>query len=197
MSYILVLFYSHSGSTEAMAKQIARGIEKGGMEARLRTVPKVSTVCEATEEAVPARGAPYATIDDLENCSGLALGSPARFGNMAAPLKYFIDGTSALWTGGALRDKPAAVFTSSTSLHGGQETTLLTMMLPLLHHGMALIGIPYTETELMHTKGGGTPYGASHHAGFENSSQLSDDESALCRALGERLTKIASRLETE
>lgn len=196
MTYVLVLFYSQNGSTAAMSRHIARGIEKSGLEARLRTVPKISTVCEAVEEAVPTSGAPYATLEDLENCAGLALGSPTRFGNMAAPLKYFIDGTSSQWLAGALRDKPAAVFTSTSSLHGGQETTLLSMMLPLLHHGMTIIGIPYTETELLHTTSGGTPYGASHHAGPSNSNQLTDDEIRLCEALGERLAWIARKMES-
>ena len=143
MSYILVLYYSHTGATAEMARMVARGVEKGGMEARVRTVPKVSTVAEAVEDAIPEHGAPYATIDDLRDCAGLALGSPTRFGNMAAPLKYFIDGTSSLWLQGNLKDKPAALFTSTSSLHGGQETTLISMMLPLLHHGMLILGLPY------------------------------------------------------
>ena len=197
MSYVLVLYYSHKGSTESMARHIGRGVEKGGMEARLRTVPKISTVCEATEEAVPAKGAPYATLDDIRDCAGLALGSPTRFGNMAAPLKYFIDGTSPLWLSGELRDKPAALFTSTSSLHGGQEATLLSMMIPLMHHGMAIIGLPYTETDLLHTSSGGTPYGASHHAGSDNENTLTDEEIRLCEALGERLARLATRLESE
>ena len=192
--YILVLYYSRYGATAAMAQQIARGIEQiSGMEARIRTVPAVSTDCEATAPAVPAEGAVYCTLDDLRDCSGLAMGSPTRFGNMAAALKYFLDGTSSLWASGALVGKPAAVFTSTSSMHGGQETTLLSMMLPLLHHGMLITGIPYTEEALHHTKTGGTPYGASHLAckGNEN---LSEDEITLCQALGKRLAGIALAL---
>ena len=161
MRYILILYYSRHGATAEMAHHIARGVEAAGLEARLRTVPAVSTVCEATEEAVPASGAPYVELDDLRNCAGLALGSPTRFGNMAAPMKYFLDGTSALWLSGALAGKPAGVFTSTSSLHGGQESTLLSMMLPLLHHGMLVMGLPYSETDLLHTRSGGTPYGPS------------------------------------
>jgi NAD(P)H dehydrogenase (quinone) len=157
--YILVLYYSRHGATAQMAKQIARGIEMAGLEARLRTVPAVSSECEAVAPSVPEDGAMYATLDDLKNCSGLALGSPTRFGNMAAPLKYFIDGTSSLWLTGELVGKPAGVFTSTASLHGGQETTLLSMMLPLLHHGMLVCGLPYSESALLETRGGGTPYG--------------------------------------
>ena len=192
--YILVLYYSRYGATAAMAQQIARGVEQiSGMEARIRTVPAVSTDCEATAPAVPAEGAVYCTLDDLRDCSGLAMGSPTRFGNMAAALKYFLDGTSSLWASGALVGKPAAVFTSTSSMHGGQETTLLSMMLPLLHHGMLITGIPYTEEALNHTKTGGTPYGASHLAckGNEN---LSEDEITLCQALGKRLAGIALAL---
>ncbi|HRG49784.1 MAG TPA: NAD(P)H:quinone oxidoreductase [Pseudomonadales bacterium] len=192
--YILVLYYSRYGATAAMAQQIARGVEQiSGMEARIRTVPAVSTDCEATAPAVPAEGAVYCTLDDLRDCSGLAMGSPTRFGNMAAALKYFLDGTSSLWASGALVGKPAAVFTSTSSMHGGQETTLLSMMLPLLHHGMLITGIPYTEEALHHTKTGGTPYGASHLAckGNEN---LSEDEITLCQALGKRLAGIALAL---
>jgi NAD(P)H dehydrogenase (quinone) len=196
MPYILILYYSHQGSTATMARYLARGVEKAGMEARLRTVPKVSTICEATEPQVPETGAPYATEEDLSNCTGLALGSPTRFGNMAAPLKYFIDGTAGLWLNGNLRNKPAAVFTSTSSLHGGQETTLTSMMLPLLHHGMVIVGLPYSETALLHTSTGGTPYGASHFATSNNNTVLSQDEITLCEALGERLARIAGSLAT-
>jgi NAD(P)H dehydrogenase (quinone) len=177
-----------------MAQQIVRGIQQvSGMEARLRTVPPVSATCEAIADDIPEQGALYCTEQDLRNCAGLVLGSPTRFGNMAAPLKYFIDSTSSLWLSGALIDKPAAVFSSSSSLHGGQESTLLSMMLPLLHHGMVLVGLPYSEPELMRTKTGGTPYGATHVAGQDNR-PLDDDESGLCRALGKRVATIASAL---
>lgn len=192
--YVLVLFYSRYGATAAMAQQIARGIEQvSGMEARIRTVPAVSTDCEATAPAVPAEGAVYCTLDDLRDCSALALGSPTRFGNMAAAMKYFLDGTASLWASGALAGKPAAVFTSTSSMHGGQESTLLTMMLPLLHHGMLITGIPYTEEALHHTRTGGTPYGASHLAAKDNTG-LSNDESLLCQALGKRLANITAKL---
>jgi len=194
MSYVLVLFYSRYGATAEMARQIARGIEEAGMEARLRTVPEVSAVCEATEPEIPDTGAPYASFDDLKGCAGLALGSPTRFGNMAASMKHFLDGTSPLWMSGGLIGKPAAVFTSTASMHGGQESTLLTMMLPLLHHGMVLLGIPYSETALLHTKTGGTPYGASHLAGTDSRLPLSDEEKGLCRALGKRLAVTAVKL---
>lgn len=193
--YVLVLYYSRHGATERMARQIARGVELAGLEARLRTVPAVSADCEASAPDIPAEGAPYATLDDLKGCSGLALGSPTRFGNMAAPLKYFIDGTSSLWLSGELVGKPAAVFTSTASLHGGQESTLLSMLLPLLHHGMLITGIPYSEPALLSTTGGGTPYGASHYAGADGKRGLDEQESALCRALGQRLAQTALRLE--
>lgn len=193
--YVLVLYYSRYGATAEMARQIARGVEQaGGIQARLRTVPAVSTVCEAVEDTIPDRGAPYASVDDLRDCAGLALGSPTRFGNMAAPMKYFIDGTSSLWLSGALIGRPAAVFTSTSSLHGGQETTLLSMMLPLLHHGMLLLGLPYSEIDLLHTRSGGTPYGASHLAGTDSQLPLSDEEKKLCRALGRRLASTALTL---
>ena len=196
MSEILVLYYSRYGATEKMAQHLARGVEEvPGMQARLRTVPAVSTVCEATEDSIPAQGAPYASVEDLRECAGLALGSPTRFGNMAAPLKYFIDSTSSLWLGAELAGKPAAVFTSTASLHGGQETTLLSMMLPLLHHGMLLTGIPYSETDLLHTDAGGTPYGASHLAGTDSKKPLTEAEQRLCRALGKRLAGIALKLQ--
>lgn len=195
MAEILVLYYSRYGATAEMARQIARGVEEvSGIQARLRTVPPVSAVCEAIEPAIPESGAPYATLSDLQECAGLALGSPTRFGNMAAPLKQFIDSSSSLWLGGALSGKPGAVFTSTSSMHGGQETTLISMMLPLLHHGMLITGLPYSETELLHTASGGTPYGPSHLAGVDSNLPLSEDEKSLCRALGRRLASIASRL---
>jgi len=195
VSEILVLYYSRYGATEKMAQHIARGIEEvNGMQARVRTVPPVSTVCEATEDSIPSAGAPYASLDDLRDCVGLALGSPTRFGNMAAPMKYFIDSTSSLWLGAELAGKPAAVFTSTSSMHGGQETTLLSMMLPLLHHGMLITGIPYSETDLLHTDAGGTPYGASHLAGTDSSKPLTEAEQRLCRALGKRLATTALKL---
>jgi NAD(P)H dehydrogenase (quinone) len=192
MADILVLYYSRHGATADMARQIARGIEEiVGMQARLRTVPAVSTICEATADSIPEQGAPYVTHADLRECAGLALGSPTRFGNMAAPLKYFLDSTSALWLEGALIGKPACVFTSTSSLHGGQETTLISMLLPLLHHGMLVLGLPYSAPELMNTRSGGTPYGASHHAGADNKQPLSEEEKTLCRTLGRRLAETA------
>lgn len=194
MSYILVLYYSRYGATAEMARQVARGVELGGREARLRALPAVSALCEATEDAIPASGPPYATPDDLRHCAGLALGSPTRFGNMAAAVKYFLDGTGDLWLAGALAGKPAGVFTSTSSLHGGQESTLLSMMLPLLHHGMLVMGLPYSETDLLHTQTGGTPYGPSHLAGPDSDRPLADEESRLCRALGRRLAETATRL---
>ena len=195
--YILVLYYSRHGATAAMARQLARGVEAAGLVARLRTVPPVSPDTEASLPDIPDDGPLYCSIDDLAHCAGLALGSPTRFGNMAAPLKYFIDQTSALWLGGDLIGKPAAVFTSTSSLHGGQETTLLSMALPLLHHGMVLAGLPYSEPGLMTTTGGGTPYGASHHAGADNTSRLSTGEAALCMALGRRVARLAQLLGGE
>lgn len=197
MSYILILYYSRYGATAEMARQVARGVESAGMEARLRTVPAVSAVCEATEDAIPDSGAPYATLDDLRDCAGLALGSPTRFGNMASAVKYFLDGTSGLWLAGALAGKPAGVFTSTSSLHGGQETTLLSMMLPLLHHGMLIAGLPYSETDLLHTRGGGTPYGPSHLAGIDSQLPVTEEERRLCHALGKRLADIAIRLNRQ
>ena len=196
MRDILVLYYSRYGATETMAQQVARGVEEAGAQARIRTVPAVSTVCEATEDDIPARGAPYVDLDDLRECGGLALGSPTRFGNMAAALKYFLDGTGSVWLGGILAGKPAAVFTSTSSMHGGQETTLISMMLPLLHHGMLLVGLPYSETDLMRTDAGGTPYGASHLAGIDSDRPLSEVEQRLCRALGQRLAETARKLES-
>jgi NAD(P)H dehydrogenase (quinone) len=194
MSYILVLYYSRYGATQKMAEFIARGIEQAGMEARVRTVPPVTATTVPIDPAVPESGAPYATLEDLQQCAGLALGSPTRFGNMAAPLKYFLDGSSGLWMSGALSGKPAAVFTSTASLHGGQETTLLSMMLPLLHHGMLIVGLPYTESDLITTTAGGTPYGASHHAGIESNQPITPAEQNLCIALGKRLATIALKL---
>ncbi len=195
MLEILVLYYSRTGNVEHMASLIARGIEQvSGCQARIRTVPAVSSVCEATESEIPDSGHPYATLSDLRECAGLALGSPTRFGNMAAPMKYFIDGTSELWMAGDLAGKPAALFTSTGSLHGGQESTLLSMMLPLLHHGMLLLGLPYSEPALSNTRTGGTPYGASHFAGAESSQSTSDDEKQLCIALGRRLAQTAVKL---
>lgn len=191
MHEILILYFSRHGATASMAQEVALGVESGGMNARLRTVPAISSVCEATQESIPQQGPPYVSLQDLQQCAGLALGSPTRFGNMAAELKYFFDSSSPLWLSGALVNKPAAVFTSTSSLHGGQESTLLSMMLPLLHHGMQIIGIPYTETELLSTSSGGTPYGASHHAGINNDKPLSNDEITLCRALGKRLAVIS------
>ena len=193
-AYILVLYYSRGGATASMARLVARGVEEGGLEARLRTVPEVSANHEATAPAVPDDGPPYATLDDLRHCAGLALGSPTRFGNMAAPMKYFLDGTSGLWLGGALMGKPAGVFTSTSSLHGGQESTLLSMMLPLLHHGMLICGLPYSEPELLSTTTGGTPYGPSHLAGQDSKLPLSEEEKALCKALGRRLATLAGKL---
>ncbi|MEP4484073.1 MAG: NAD(P)H:quinone oxidoreductase [Halioglobus sp.] len=190
--YILVLYYSRAGATAEMARQVARGVELvDGMSARLRTVPAVSTVAEQMEPDVPDDGPLYCDMDDLRDCAGLALGSPTRFGNMAAPLKYFVDQSSALWLSGAMIDKPASVFTSTSSLHGGQESTLLSMMLPLLHHGMIIAGLPYSEKGLMTTEAGGTPYGASHWAGDDNGKSLNETEAALCRALGQRLASLA------
>ncbi len=192
--YVLVLYYSRSGAVFEMAKAIATGIHSVGLEARIRTVPAVSTVCEASEPAIPDSGPPYVTKEDLKNCIGLALGSPTRFGNMAAPLKYFLDTTSDLWFAGSLVDKPACVFTSTASMHGGQETTLLSMMLPLLHHGAVMIGVPYTHSALSHTVTGGTPYGVSHFAGQKNQIELSKDEADLCFFQGQRLAECALRL---
>lgn len=195
MKEILVLYYSHRGSVRALAEQIARGIQSvPGMVPRLRTVPKVSTVCEASEPDIPQAGPPYVEARDLEECVGLALGSPTRFGNMAAPMKYFLDGTVGPWFNGSLVGKPACVFTSSGSMHGGQESTLLSMMLPLMHHGMLLLGLPYSEPALNRTQSGGTPYGASHVAGSEGDPLLTADEKELALALGRRLAEVAGRL---
>lgn len=190
--YVLVLYYSRHGATAAMAQQVARGVERvGDIGARLRTVPAVSANCEKSEEDIPEDGPLYCEMDDLRDCAALVLGSPTRFGNMAAPLKYFLDQTSSLWLSGAMIDKPAAVFTSTSSLHGGQESTLLSMMLPLLHHGMVIAGLPYSEAGLMRSESGGTPYGASHWAGPDNDRGVDDNEAALCRALGSRVARLA------
>ena len=195
MKEILVLYYSRHGNTATMANKIARGVEEiADISACLRTVPAVSTTCEASDEEIPESGPPYAELEDLARCDGLILGSPTHFGNMAAPLKYFLDQTSTLWLSGALSGKPASVFTSSSSLHGGQEATLLSMMLPLLHHGMLISGLPSSEPELLKTTTGGTPYGASHLAGADSSLALSEDEAKLCKALGRRVANLASKL---
>lgn len=194
--YVLVLYYSRGGATAQMAEQVARGVERvEGMAAKLRTVPPVSPATEQSEPEVPDQGPLYCELEDLKGCAGLVLGSPTRFGNMAAPMKYFLDQTTAVWLSGALIDKPAAVFTSTSSLHGGQEATLLSMMTPLLHQGMLLAGLPYSEQGLMTTTSGGTPYGASHWAGADNSRALDDTESALCQALGKRVGRIALALQ--
>ena len=195
MQEILVLYYSHRGSVRALAEQIAIGIHQvPGAAARVRTVPRVSTVCEAVEDEVPADGPPYVEASDLAECVGLALGSPTRFGNMAAPMKYFFDGLVGAWVNGALIGKPACVFSSSSSLHGGQESTLLTMMVPLLHHGMLLLGIPFSESALNTTRSGGTPYGATHVAGADGVAVLTAEEIELARAQGRRLAEVALRL---
>ena len=188
--YILVLYYSRHGHVKMLAEQIALGVESAGLEARLRTVPPVSTVCEATAQDIPTEGDIYCSEDDLAQCSGLLLGSPTRFGNMAAPLKYFIDGTAGLWMNGSLVDKPAGVFTSTSSLHGGQESTLLSMMLPLLHQGMVCAGVPYAEPALSNSSTGGTPYGASH----VEAQSLSEDEIKICRAQGKRIAQLSTKL---
>ena len=195
MSDILVLYYSQTGAVRELATHIARGVDSVvGMSARVRTVPKVSTVTEVTAAMIPESGPPYVTSADLRECAGLALGSPTRFGNMAASLKYFIDGTGGEWMGGALAGKPASVFTSTSSMHGGNESTLLTMMLPLLHHGMIIVGIPYTEAALSTTRQGGTPYGASHVAGSDGAQSMSDAEKSLAFAAGKRLATVAAKL---
>ena len=195
MADILVLYYSSNGSVRALAESVARGVETvEGMRARVRTVPRVSPVTEVAAPAVPPAGPPYVEARDLEECAGLALGSPTRFGNMAAPVKHFLDTLGGEWTRGTLSGKPAAVFTSTSTMHGGQEATLLTMMVPLLHHGMVLVGIPYTEPDLSTTEGGGTPYGASHVAGPMGELPVSDEEKRLAFALGRRLAAIAAKL---
>jgi NAD(P)H dehydrogenase (quinone) len=192
---ILVLFYSRKGATAELARQVCRGVEfVAGARARLRTVPAVASVVEAPQPAVPAEGPPYATHEDLRECDGLVMGSPTRFGNMAAPLKFFLDGTSALWVSGALAGKPAGVFTSTQTLHGGQETTLLSMMLPLLHHGMYIVGLPYTDVALSKTRAGGSPYGASHFAGDDTQPRLTEEERTLAVHLGRRVAELAVKL---
>ena len=194
MSKVLVLYYSRFGATQQMAELIAEGAEMGGAEAILRTVPTVSATSEAIESSVPDTGAQYCTEQDLIECDGLVLGSPTRFGNMAAPLKYFLDGCGSIWMSGQLAGKPAAVFTSTASMHGGQESTLLTMMIPLLHQGMLITGIPYTEPALNETTTGGTPYGASHYAGSKSDNPLSEHEKQLCQALGSRVAHLSKAL---
>ena len=195
MPDVLVLYYSRHGAVREMARWVAHGVERvSGMHPRLRTVPQVSTVCEVVEPDVPDSGAPYCELPDLEECAAIALGSPTRFGNMAAPMKYFWDGTSALWLRGALAGKPAAVFSSTSTAHGGQETTLVSMMLPLLHHGMLIVGVPYTESGLWQTASGGSPYGASHVAGVASDRAVDETEKQLCIALGRRLAEVAKRL---
>jgi NAD(P)H dehydrogenase (quinone) len=195
MIEVLVLYYSATGSVRSLAQSVARGIESvPGMSARVRTVPRVTTVVEVAEPAVPPAGAPYVEVRDLQECAGLALGSPTRFGNMAAPLKHFLDGLGGEWARGTLAGKPAAVFSSTATLHGGQETTLVSMMLPLLHHGMLIVGIPYTEPDLNATRTGGTPYGATHVSGPANDRPVSEEESRLAFALGKRLSEVARKL---
>ncbi len=197
MKQVLILYYSRHGSTATMAKQIARGVEsETGVEAVLRTVPSVSEVCEATADSIPDSGAPYATLEDLKHCDALALGSPGRFGNMAAPLKYFLEKTSSLWLSGTMSGKPACVFTSTSSLHGGQETTLISMMTPLFHHGMLISGLPCPEADLMSTQSGGTPYGPSHVSGSDSKQPLTDEEQRLCFSMGKRLAGLAVKLST-
>jgi NAD(P)H dehydrogenase (quinone) len=189
--YVLIVYYSRNGHVKMLAEQVAQGVEMAGVEARLRTIPSVSAVCESTEKTIPDSGDIYCTEDDLANCSGLLIGSPTRFGNMAAPLKYFLDNTGSLWASGALIGKPAGVFTSTSSMHGGQEATLLSMMTPLMHHGMLIAGIPYSESALTRTQKGGTPYGASH----VESDELSTDEKNLCHAHGKRIAQLATALK--
>ena len=195
MLKILVLYYSQNGSVLNLAREMAKGIDSvAGCEAVLRTVPKVSTVCEQIADSIPDSGAPYVSIEDLRECAGLAMGSPARFGNMAAAMKYFLDGTSGVWLSGDLIGKPACVFTSSSSMHGGQESTLLTMMLPLLHQGMMVLGVPYSEADVGSTQTGGTPYGASHVSGSDGKNQLSPAEKRIAFAQGKRLAQTAAKL---
>ena len=196
MGPLLVLYYSRNGATRDMAYKIARGAEQASVDVIIRTVPAVSSTCEATESDIPDAGDVYVDTRDLETCSGLIMGSPTRFGNMATPMKYFLDGTSGLWLKGALENKPAAVFTSTSSLHGGQETTLISMMMPLLHHGMVMVGLPYSESDLAKTTTGGTPYGASHYAGPNSDLALSEEESRLCIALGKRVADMALKLNS-
>jgi NAD(P)H dehydrogenase (quinone) len=192
--YVLILYYSRQGSIKQLASQIALGVESGGMTAKLRTVPPVSTIVEKSADSIPESGDPYVSLGDLSGCSGLALGSPTRFGNMAAAMKYFLDSTSPLWLSGEISGKPATVFTSSSTQHGGQESTLLSMMLPLFHHGMIIMGIPYTEPALNETRTGGTPYGVSHVAGINNDQPISQHEKQMCLAVGKRLARLALKL---
>ncbi len=195
MNEILVLYYTRHGATEALAREVCRGVDAvKGASSRLRTVPPVSTVCETTADTIPADGPPYANNDDLRECAGLIMGSPTRFGNMAAPLKYFLDGTGSDWLSGTLCGKPAGVFTSTSSLHGGQESTLLTMAMPLLHHGMLLAGVPYTVAEISSTRSGGTPYGASHVTWNQTPTNLTEEEKVIARALGARIAEVALKL---
>ncbi len=195
MAEILVLYYSRDGSVAEMARRVARGVEEvPGAEARVRALPAVSPVSEAVAPAIPEEGAPYATLDDLKACDGLILGSPGYFGNMAAAVKYFLDSSTSLWLSGALIGKPAGLFTSTGSFHGGQESVLLSMMVPLLHHGMVIVGLPYSEEALLTTRSGGTPYGASHVAGADGSAPFTDEEKQLCRALGRRVAEVALKL---
>ncbi|MEO1875038.1 MAG: NAD(P)H:quinone oxidoreductase [Cobetia sp.] len=194
--YVLVLYYSRHGATRTLAEQIAAGIESiSSVEARLRRVPEISATCEQTEPEIPDSGAMYVELDDLRHCSGLALGSPTRFGNMAAPLKYFLDSTSELWMNGALIDKPATAFSASSSLHGGQETTLITMLIPLLHHGMVYAGVPYSATELLETTQGGTPYGTTHVSGKRGDNDVDDNEQRLALAQGKRIARLALAMQ--
>jgi len=195
MAKVLVLYYSRQGSVAKMAELVAQGIDSiAGAEAVIRCLPPVSPLCDAVTDEIPPSGPPYAELHDLQDCDGFALGSPARFGNMAAPVKYFLDSSSELWLSGALTGKPATVFTSSSSMHGGQESTLLSMMIPLLHHGALILGIPYSEAELMNTHSGGTPYGASHWHGAKNDHEISDEEKSLCIAQGKRLAQLCVKL---
>lgn len=195
MKTVLILYYSRHGGVSSMAQQMARGVESvADVQAMLRTVPEISEVCETVADTIPASGAPYVTLEDLKQCDALALGSPGRFGNMVAPLKYFLEKTSSLWLSGTLIGKPAGVFTSTSSLHGGQESTLLSMMLPLLHHGMLITGLPYSESDLISTQSGGTPYGATHVSGSDSNRPLTDEEKRLCFALGKRLAQLAHQL---
>ncbi len=194
MDYILVLYYSSGGTTKQLAQLIARGVEEQGLEALIRTVPRISANTEATEDEIPLDGDCYVSQSELAECSGLAVGSPTRFGNMAAPLKYFIDQTSDIWMSGQLSGKPVTFFTSSSSLHGGQESTLITMMIPFLHHGMLISGIPYSETSLLHTTTGGSPYGATHWSGHENDKPISESEKRLAISQGKRIATLAKKL---
>ena len=197
MIEILILYYSRHGSVKQMADIIARGVESiDGVQSRIRSVPPVSATCEATSSTVPEEGAPYVTHDDLKECAGIIMGSPARFGSIAAPLKYFLETTGSLWLSGTLVNKPAAVFTSSSSMHGGQEAALLSMIVPLLHHGAVIAGLPYTDPDLLQTRSGGTPYGASHVSGTNSDLPLTEEEKRLCTQLGKRLATLAKQLET-